>query len=77
MASILKVVGVLSCGFLLYLGLSDATQASNGNLAEDEMKTNQSERYGRQAGVRGDHDTFSGCPGGSAYDYQCYTRYFA
>ena len=77
MASMLKVVGVLSCGSLLCLGLSDATQASNGNSAEDGMTANQSERYGGQAGLRSDHDTLSGCPGGSAYDYQCYTRYFA
>ena len=42
MVSIPKVVGVLSCGFLLCLGLSTATQA-------EDRKAAQSERNGGQA----------------------------
>ncbi|MEP6958563.1 MAG: hypothetical protein ABI980_07510 [Nitrospirota bacterium] len=42
MVSISKVVGVLSCGFLLCLGLSIAAQA-------EDMKAGQSERKGGQA----------------------------
>ena len=40
MVSISKVVGVLSCGFLLYLGLSNAAQAEHAPGASDLMKTN-------------------------------------
>ena len=42
MAAIPKVVGVLSCGFLLCLGLSTAAQA-------EDMKTGQSEGKGGPA----------------------------
>ena len=42
MVSIPKVVGLLSCGFLLCLGLSTAAQA-------EDMKAGQSERNGGQA----------------------------
>ena len=49
MVSIPKVVGVLSCGFLLCFGLSTATQA-------DEMKGGQDSRKGEQAGRKGDQD---------------------
>lgn len=41
MVSIPKIVGVLSCGFLLCLGLSNATQAGNAASAQDEMKADQ------------------------------------
>ncbi|MEK6641630.1 MAG: hypothetical protein AABZ17_13285 [Nitrospirota bacterium] len=39
MVSIPKVVGVLSCGFLLCLGLSNAVQAEHSPGASDVMKT--------------------------------------
>ena len=48
MVSIPKVVGVMSCGFLLCLGLSTAAQAGNTASAADEMKADQSNR--RQGG---------------------------
>ena len=49
MISIPKVVGVLSCGFLLCLGLSNVTQAAAEKKADQsEMKTDQSDR--RQGG---------------------------
>ena len=52
MSSIAKVVGVMSCGFLLCLGLS-ATAA----LAADDMQLGKSgERIGGQSGHRGDDD---------------------
>ena len=38
MVSILKVVGLMSCGFLLCLGLSNAASAA------DEMKAGQSDK---------------------------------
>jgi Cu/Ag efflux protein CusF len=45
MATIPKVVGVLSCGFLLVLGLSNATQAEHAPAAGDNMKSDsQSDR---------------------------------
>jgi hypothetical protein len=40
MVSISKVVGVLSCGFMLCLGLSNAAQAEHAPGASDLMKTN-------------------------------------
>ena len=46
MASMLKAVGVLSCGLLLCPGRSDVMQASTGHSAEGEMTANQFERYG-------------------------------
>jgi uncharacterized membrane protein YcgQ (UPF0703/DUF1980 family) len=39
MVSIQKVVGVLSCGFLLCLGLSNAAQAEHAPAPSDVMKT--------------------------------------
>jgi hypothetical protein len=50
MVSIPKVVGLISCGFLLCLGLSNAA------LATDDMKAGQPERQGGQAGLRGEQD---------------------
>ena len=41
MVSIPKVVGVLSCGLLLCLGLSHAAQASDAASAADEKKPDQ------------------------------------
>ena len=49
MVSIPKVVGVLSCGFLLCLGLSNAVQAGNAASAAEEMKA---ERAGSDASDR-------------------------
>jgi Cu/Ag efflux protein CusF len=50
MVSILKVVGVLSCGFLLCLGLSNAAQAEHAPAPSDLMKTDaQSDRQGFQS----------------------------
>jgi hypothetical protein len=49
MIAISKIVGVMSCGFLLCLGLS-----GNAVSAADEMKASQSaERIGGQAGLKG------------------------
>jgi hypothetical protein len=56
MISIPKVVGLLSCGFLLSLGLSHATQAGNVASAADDMKAGQDARKGGQAGVKGEED---------------------
>ena len=54
MVSIHKVVGVLSCGFLLCLGLSHAAQAGNAAPTTDEMKADQSDRRqgGQEAGEK-------------------------
>jgi hypothetical protein len=54
MVSIPKVVGLISCGFLLCLGLSNAA------LATDDMKAGQPERQGGQAGLRGEQDKLKG-----------------
>ena len=39
MVAISKIIGVLSCGFLLCLGLSNATQAEHAPAPSDLMKT--------------------------------------
>ena len=44
MASIPKIIGVLSCGFLLCLGLSNAAQGGNAASAADDMKADRSDR---------------------------------
>ncbi len=50
MVSIRKVVGVLSCGFLLSLGLSNAVQAEHAPAPSDVMKTDsQTDRQGFQS----------------------------
>jgi hypothetical protein len=50
MVSIPKIVGVLSCGLLLCLGLSNAAQAEHAPGASDVMKTDsQSDRQGFQS----------------------------
>ena len=47
MVSIPKIVGLMSCGFLLCVGLSSTAQASNEPAASDVMKTDsQSDRTG-------------------------------
>ena len=50
MVSITKVVGVLSCGFLLSLGLSNAAQAEHPPAPSDVMKTDSvTDRQGFQS----------------------------
>ena len=50
MVSIPKVVGLMSCGFLLCLGLSNAAQAEHAPAPSDVMKTDStSDRQGFQA----------------------------
>jgi len=62
MVSIPKVVGVLSCGFLLCLGLSHATEGDNAALAADEKKADQSDRRqgGQEAGEKQMSDEMKG-----------------
>jgi len=50
MVAIPKVVGVISCGFLLCLGLSNSAQAEHAPAPSDVMKTDsQSDRQGFQS----------------------------
>ena len=50
MVSIPKVVGLMSCGVLLYLGLSNAAQAEHAPSPSDVMKTDRvDDRQGFQA----------------------------
>ncbi len=62
MVSIPKVIGVLSCSFLLCLGLSHATQADNAAPTTDEMKADQSDRRqgGQEAGEKQVSDEMKG-----------------
>jgi hypothetical protein len=62
MFSISKVVGVLSCGFLLCLGLSHAAQAENAASAADEMKADQPDHRqgGQVAGETQPNDPMKG-----------------
>jgi hypothetical protein len=62
MVSIPKVVGVMSCGFLLCLGLSNAAQAGNADPTTDEMKADQSDRRqgGQEAGEKQMGDEMKG-----------------
>jgi len=62
MVSIPKVVGVMSCGFLLCLGLSHAAQAGNAPPTTDEMKADQSDRRqgGQEAGEQQMSDEMKG-----------------
>jgi hypothetical protein len=62
MVSIPKVVGVMSCAFLLCLGLSTAAQADNAATTADKLKTEQSDRRqgGQEAGGKQLHETESG-----------------
>ena len=54
MISLPKVVGVMSCGFLLCLGLSTAAQADNAASTADRLKADQSDRRqgGQEAGEK-------------------------
>ena len=60
--SIRKVVGVLSCGFLLCLGLSHAAQADNAASAADEMKADQPDHRqgGQEVGEERPRDPMKG-----------------
>ena len=62
MVSIPKVVGVLSCSFLLCLGLSYAAQAGNAVPTTGEMKADQSDRRqgGQEAGEKQMSDEMKG-----------------
>jgi hypothetical protein len=62
MVSILKVVGVLSCGFLLGLGLSNAAQADYAASTADKLKADQSDRRqgGQEAGEKQMNDMEGG-----------------
>ena len=62
MVTIPKVVGVLSCGFLLCLGLSHVAQAGNAAPTTDEMKADQSDRRqgGQEAGEKQMSDEMKG-----------------
>ncbi|NWF73326.1 MAG: hypothetical protein HXY51_09855 [Nitrospirae bacterium] len=60
MISIPTIVGVMSCGFVLCLGLSNGAQAGNAASVEEEMKTEQSgsdQSDLRQGGQAGDKRT--------------------
>jgi hypothetical protein len=50
MVSIPKVVGILSCSYLLCLGLSNAASAA------DEMNAGQTDRKGSQSTGKGEQD---------------------
>lgn len=54
MLSLPKVVGIISCGFLLYLGPFTAAQAENAASNEDILKADQSDRGqgGQEAGEK-------------------------
>ena len=62
MVAIPKVVGALSCGFLLCLGLSHAAQAGDAAPTSDEMKADQSDRRqgGQEAGEKQMSDEMKG-----------------
>lgn len=56
MVSIPKVVGLMSCSFVLCLGLSHAAPAS----AADDMNAGQTDRKGGQGGGKGEQDKMKG-----------------
>src|SRR6185295_13850053 len=60
MGSNLKVIGVLSCGLLLCLGLSNAAKADSPPSAVADMNASQYEREGGQAGLKGAEDKLDG-----------------
>jgi hypothetical protein len=62
MLSSLKVTGVLSCGFLLCLGLSNAAKADGPPSAIADMNASQYEREGGQAGIKGEEDKLTWRP---------------
>jgi len=50
MVSTLKIFGLISCGFLLYLGLSNAAQAADEMKLPPDAKQPGGERVGGQSG---------------------------
>ncbi|HXT67450.1 MAG TPA: hypothetical protein VN657_11730 [Nitrospiraceae bacterium] len=64
MLSNLKVTGVLSCGFLLCLGLANAAKADGPPSAVGDMNASASayEREGSQAGLKGEEDKLTSNP---------------
>jgi hypothetical protein len=59
MLTLSKVVGVMSCGFMLCLGLSSTAALA----ADDNMQLGPSgERIGGQSGYRGDEDRLKRSP---------------
>ena len=66
MASIPKTIGVLSCGFLLCLGLSNAAQADNAASSVDKLKADQSDR--RQGGQEAGEKQMNDMEGGQSKD---------
>jgi hypothetical protein len=64
MESIPKIVGVISCSFLLCFGLSHAAQAGNVASSADEMKADQTDRRqgGQEAGEKQMTDEMKGGP---------------
>jgi hypothetical protein len=56
MVSLPKVVGVLSCGFVLCLGVSHAAPAS----AADDMNAGQTDRKGSQSTGKSEQDKMKG-----------------
>ena len=62
MVSIPKVVGAMSCGFVLCLGLSYPAHADYAASAADEMKAEQSDRRqgGQEAGEKKISDEMTG-----------------
>lgn len=67
MVSIPKTIGVVSCGFLLCLGLSNAAQADNPASSADKLKADQSDRRqgGQEAGEKQMNDMEGGQSEGS------------
>ena len=62
MISLPKVVGVISCGFLLSLGLSQPAQADNAASAADKLRADQSDtrQGGQEAGEKQMHEMGGG-----------------
>ena len=62
MVSLSKTVSLMSCGFLLCLGLSHAAEADNAAAVNDELKAEQSDRRqgGQEAGEKQMHDEMKG-----------------
>jgi hypothetical protein len=56
MLSLPKVIGVLSCGLLLCLGLSHAAKADGPSSAVGDMNASAYEKEGGQAGLKGEED---------------------
>jgi hypothetical protein len=67
MVSIPKTIGVVSCGFLLCLGLSNAAQADKAASPADKLKAAQSDRRqgGQEAGEQQMNDMEGGQSEGS------------